>query len=92
MKYDIKMGCGHTDTVELFGKNAEREKKIKYFEKYGLCRECYMEKLKNERMAEGLKLVEMTYYEYKNNYSECKTEPGSYDKERKTIKVWIKEA
>lgn len=39
-KYDITFSCGHEGTVCLFGKSAEREKKIKYLEEYGLCRDC----------------------------------------------------
>ena len=40
-KYSITYSCGHEGVVELFGKTAEREQKIDYFEKNGLCRECY---------------------------------------------------
>lgn len=31
MKYEIMMSCGHEDTVELFGKEKERDRKIEYF-------------------------------------------------------------
>lgn len=41
MKYDVTYSCGHEGTVELFGKNSERERKIWYFENHGLCPECY---------------------------------------------------
>lgn len=41
MKYTIKMSCGHEDVISLFGKESDRECKIKYFENYGMCRECY---------------------------------------------------
>ena len=30
MKYDVRFSCGHTHTVELFGKSADRERKIKW--------------------------------------------------------------
>jgi len=40
-KYDVKFSCGHEETVELFGKSADRERKIAYFEKHGVCSECY---------------------------------------------------
>ena len=40
-KYDVKFSCGHEGTVELFGKSADRERKIAYFEKHGVCSECY---------------------------------------------------
>ena len=41
MKYTVKMGCGHEEQVELFGSSAEREKKIRYYQNYGMCEECY---------------------------------------------------
>lgn len=47
-KYTIKMSCGHTDTVELFGKHKDRERTIEYLEKQGLCKACY----KKERQAQ----------------------------------------
>lgn len=40
-KYDVKFSCGHEGTVELFGKSADRARKIAYFEKHGVCSECY---------------------------------------------------
>lgn len=52
MKYTVKMACGHEETVELFGKGAERERKIHWLEENGLCKECRQsEELKK---AEGL--------------------------------------
>lgn len=38
-----------------------------------------------ETVKTGLR--RMHYSEYKNNYSECETVPGSYDKKTKTIEV-----
>ena len=55
MKYTILMSCGHQVTVDLVGKNSERERKIKYFETQGLCKECYkkeMQELKASRSEE----------------------------------------
>lgn len=31
MKYEIMMSCGHEDTVELFGKEKERDRKNRIF-------------------------------------------------------------
>lgn len=45
MKYIILMSCGHQVTVDLVGKNSERERKIKYFETQGLCKECYKKEM-----------------------------------------------
>lgn len=88
MKYDVKFSCGHTDTIELFGKGLDRERKIKYLEEYGLCKACYRQQ-QEEKKAAGCDVVEMSYREYKQNHSECATVSGSYNKERKTIKVYI---
>ena len=88
MKYDVKFSCGHTETVELFGKNADRQRKIAWFEESGLCSKCYAEK-KAAEMAEGFNAVEMFYGDYKEKFSNCKTKPGSYNRETKTIIVYI---
>ena len=88
MKYDVKFSCGHIQTVDLFGKSEEREKKIKYFEKYCDCQECY-DRQKNIENSDGCEEVEMSYREYKTNYSECKTKVGSYNGYTKTIVVYV---
>jgi len=41
MKYTVLMSCGHEETIDLVGKNSERERKIEYFKAYSLCKECY---------------------------------------------------
>ena len=45
MKYTLTYSCGHTGTVQLYGKTEERERKIKYYEEYGLCPECYKKQI-----------------------------------------------
>lgn len=90
MKYDVKFSCGHTHTVELFGKAEDREKKIAFYEEYYVCPECY-KKQKEEENKIGCMEVEMSYREYKENYSECKTKADSYDKKEKTIIVYVPE-
>ena len=47
-KYQVNFSCGHTGTVELFGKSEERSRKIAYFEKEGLCSECYKEMMRTQ--------------------------------------------
>lgn len=47
MKYDIKFSCGHEETIELFGNGKERERKIAYYEEYGVCSECYRKHLED---------------------------------------------
>lgn len=40
-KYDVTFSCGHTETVNLIGKVADRLRTIEYWEEHGLCSECY---------------------------------------------------
>lgn len=88
MKYDVTFSCGHTQEVQIYGKAEERARKIKYWGKSGLCSECYKKKT-NEEKSENCEEVRMSYREYKENYADCKTKSGSYDKEEKTIVVYI---
>ena len=88
MKYEVDFSCGHTGKVELYGKSEDRNKRIKYLEKYGICPECYKEQIEIEKSI-GHKEVKMSYMEYKKNYADCKTKSGSYDGEEKTITVYI---
>ena len=90
MKYDVTFSCGHTHTIELFGKSADRERKIAYFEKYGICPDCMRDQREMDK-AVGCKEVEMFYGDYKKNYSECKTKAGSYNGGTKTIVVYVPE-
>lgn len=53
MKYTVKMSCGHEDTVSLIGKNSERERKIAYYEAYGVCKECYKKQMEEKAKTEG---------------------------------------
>ena len=83
-KYNVKFACGHEEEIELYGPTAERERKIKYFEGHGTCSACY----RKEKYGETEE-VEMSYREYKENYADCKTKSGSYDKKYKTIVVYV---
>ena len=40
MKYDVKMSCGHTETIQIYGTEKERNQKIYWYEQYGTCEEC----------------------------------------------------
>ena len=53
-KYTIMMSCGHEDTVELLGKEKDRQRKIEYFKIDGLCKECYKKKMEEQAETEGL--------------------------------------
>lgn len=48
-KYEITFACGHTETKELYGKSADRERKISWMEKYGLCSECYKKQMQENQ-------------------------------------------
>ena len=88
MKYNVKFSCGHSEEIQIYGPGAERERKIAYFEKYGLCSCCYRELKETEKKGD-CEEVEMLYREYKNNYADRKTKSGSYNKDTKTIIVYI---
>ena len=89
MKYEVNFSCGHKEEIALFGKTSERERKIAYFEKSGICSCCYKEQKEIEKSI-GCEEVEMSYREYKTNYANCKTKAGSYNGETKTIVVYVK--
>lgn len=40
-KYTVTHSCGHTEEVQLFGKETERSRKLDYFRQYGQCSACY---------------------------------------------------
>lgn len=54
MKYDIMMSCGHIETVQIYGKADDRERKIRYFENYRTCKECYKQKMRERERKQGL--------------------------------------
>lgn len=87
-KYDVKFSCGHTETVQLFGKISERERRIAWWEECGVCDRCYREQ-KELANSVGCEEVEMLYKDYKTNYSACKTKAGSYNGKTKTIIVYV---
>lgn len=49
MKYDVRFACGHTDGIQLYGKTADRERKIAYYEQHGMCSRCYAEQREAEK-------------------------------------------
>ena len=53
-KYTVTMACGHEETIELFGKNSERERKIQYYESKGVCKECYKKQIATKESEQGL--------------------------------------
>lgn len=53
-KYDVTYSCGHTGTVQLYGKNEDRARKIESYERYSLCPECYKKQKQEEDEKLGL--------------------------------------
>ena len=90
MKYDVRFSCGHTETVVLYGKTSEREKKIEWYESKAVCSDCYRE-MKNIEASIGCQEITMMYREYKEKYARCKTKAGSWNPVEKTIVVYVPE-
>lgn len=59
MKVNITYSCGHQGTINVFGKSEERERKIKYFEEYGLCPDCYKAEKQKETEEFAVKKCEL---------------------------------
>lgn len=77
-QYKVNYSCGHAGIVNLFGKCTEREQKIAWYEKQGLCPECYArekeaarEALRNaaKAQAQELKLPELEGTEKQVNWA-----------------------
>ena len=49
MKYYVTFSCGHEGEVNLCGKAAERDRRIAWYEKEGICPDCYR-KMKERTM------------------------------------------
>ena len=49
MKYYITFSCGHEGEVNLYGKAAERDHRIAWYEKEGICPDCYRKMKEEER-------------------------------------------
>lgn len=56
-KYYIEHTCGHEETVELFGKVSERERRIEWLEAHS-CTECWKKERKAETKAREAKAIE----------------------------------
>lgn len=54
MKYDVKMSCGHTETIQIYGTEKERNQKIYWYEQYGTCEECRNKEEQKRAEEEGL--------------------------------------
>lgn len=59
MKYTVTFSCGHEAKVELFGKTSERDRRIAWYEKEGVCPDCYR-KMKEEERKQPTKSLQLT--------------------------------
>ncbi|MDR2819452.1 MAG: hypothetical protein LBB60_02840 [Desulfovibrio sp.] len=54
-KYTVRYACGHGEhTEQLYGKEAERQRKIAWMESEVVCPECFKKKAQEKAQAEGL--------------------------------------
>lgn len=70
-KYTVKMSCGHEQTVELYGKSSERDRKIQYYQDCGLCKECYKQQIQKENQEIGL-ILNLDVYGFSTEDGEIK--------------------
>lgn len=53
-QYNITYSCGHTGTVELFGKTSNRDRKIDWYENCADCPDCYKIKMREKQAKEPI--------------------------------------
>ena len=82
----ILFKCGHMEEVTLTGTKESRQRYCNWL-KQKVCRNCR----NKESEKKGYPLVEMPYSEYKKNYKTCDTKVDSYNKEKGTIEVYVKD-
>lgn len=58
--YKINFSCGHTETIQLFGKIADRERRIAWLENSGICSECYKKAQAEQRARATAEAAEAT--------------------------------
>lgn len=77
----IMRSCGHQEKVWLLDSEVNDPKAIKNHEAE-ICNKCYL-------ILNRVREVEMDYKSYKIEYHNCRTKPGSYNKESKRIVVYV---
>ncbi len=90
MLFTIDHVCGHCADHQIYGTNTHGEREIKA-EKLAktLCPECYAKQQASQNEGHAVEEKEMSYREYKTDYPNNKTKPGSYDSKYKTIIVYV---
>lgn len=82
MRCLIRRACGHTEAVFLQGSPEAVRRRMKVLSRMR-CEAC--------RTAAAHQLVIMRYAEYRSRFPFCRTLPGSYHPEEKTIAVFVPE-
>jgi hypothetical protein len=87
----ITYSCGHTSTVNLFGKQADRDHKVAWLEQSGLCPDCYREQQQQLLLqqppkcrANALTLVRL----FRDRASELKINEAGH-KMLDDVEVWL---
>lgn len=57
-KYQVTFSCGHTETVQLFGKTKDRERWIKWAEENKLCQDCWQAAKEEQRQQATAAAIE----------------------------------
>ena len=84
MRAEVEYSCGHKEYKKIDCKLKELEGKLKWYKESVICPEC-----KKKAELARTKEVEMLYREYKEKYCDCRTKENSYNKETKTIIVYV---
>ena len=79
--------CGqeHETRVKKYNRQQATDWEAWAKENIHICPSCY----RAEKDRQGCEEVEMHYGEYKKNFSNCKTKPDSYNRDTKTIIVYV---
>lgn len=86
--YDVNYSCGHKGRLNLIGPGRDRESRIAWLEKEGLCPDCYTKSLHDKASQKNYEM-KVSYRDYKNIYSSYNTKKDSYDSQDKSIIIYI---
>ena len=89
MTYKIKMSCGHTQNMVLYGPQKLIEEKIKYFKTRAVCVSCHMKQQLEKNIAAGYVEVRVPYREYKLRFANLPYIPDSYNKTDRSVIVCL---
>lgn len=86
--YDVNYSCGHSGKIQLIGPGRDRENRLAWLERDGLCPDCYKKYL-NDKNSQKNYEMKVSYRDYKNKYSAYPTKKDSYDAKEKSIIIYI---